>query len=257
MPETIALLRTPDASITECELTHMERGAIDFTEIMKQHRAYIECLKKLGIKVQMIPELKGSPDGVFVEDVALVLEELAVICRPGADSRRHEVSSVKNALGHYRKSILEIHSPATLDGGDLLTINKTIYVGQSSRTNDEAFEQLKSMLSPHGYLVKQIPVTKCLHLKTGVCYLGENTVLLNPAWVDKSFFQSMNVIEVDPTEPFAANAIRFKDTVIHAEGYQASKKKMTSAGFKVESVLISELAKAEAGLTCLSLIFGV
>lgn len=257
MPVTIALLRTPDASISECELTHMERGGIDFSEIKRQHQTYSESLKKFGIKIEMIPELKGSPDGVFVEDAALVLEELAIICRPGADSRKHETESVKKALGPYRKNILEIKSPGTVDGGDLLKIERTIYVGQSSRTNKEAFEQFKSLLSPIGYEVKEVPVRKCLHLKTGACYLGENTVLINPDWVDRKLFKSMKIIEVDPAEPFASNAIRFNDTVIHAEGYPLTKEIILAAGFKVESVLISELAKAEAGLTCLSLIFGV
>ncbi len=256
MPETIALLRTPDASIGQCELTHMERGAIDFSEIKKQHLAYSECLKKLGIKVELIPELSGSPDGVFVEDAALVLEELAVICRPGADSRKHETQSVKKALAPYRKTIKEINSPGTVDGGDLLRIEKTIFVGQSSRTNESALNQFRNLLTPYGYEVKEVPVTKCLHLKTGICYLGNKTVLLNADWIDRDLFPSFRIIEVDPDEPFAANAISLNNNLIHAEGYPITKKKIMAAGFKVESVLISELAKAEAGLTCLSLIFG-
>lgn len=251
-----ALVRKPDASIARCELTHLEREQIDFKLLLLQHDQYVSCLRKSGIDVHFLPELPLSGDGVFVEDTALVLDELAIVCHPGADSRKNETDSVELALRKYRKEIKRISGEATVDGGDLLIIEKSIYVGQSTRTNEAALEQLKSFLIPYGHQVKAVPVSGCLHLKTGVCYLGRNTVLINPAWVKPEHFKTMNIIEIDEREPFAANAVYLDDLLIHNSAYPFTRKRMLDAGFKVESLSISEFAKAEAGLTCLSLIFG-
>lgn len=253
---TIALVRKPDISISRCELTHVEREEIDFKLLLEQHNQYVSSLKKSGIQVHFLPDLPLSGDGVFVEDTALVLDEVAVICLPGADSRKHETQSVKLALTNYRKEIRVISGEATVDGGDLLRIEKTIYVGQSTRTNSAALEQLKSFLTPFGYEIKPVPVSHCLHLKTGVCYLGNNTILINPEWINPVHFESMKVLKVDEREPFAANAVLLQNVIIHNLAFPHTRKTIVDAGFKVESLSISELAKAEAGLTCLSLIFG-
>lgn len=252
----IGLVRKPDASIARCELTHLEREQIDFNLLLKQHDQYVSCLRKAGIKVEFLPELPLSGDGVFVEDTALVLDEVAVICHPGADSRKNETDSVQLALSKYRKVIKKINGAATVDGGDLLKINRKIYVGQSTRTNAAAHEQLKSFLSQYGYEVITVPVSKCLHLKTGVCFLGNNTVLLNPAWINPDTFKGMTIIEVDDSEPFGANAILLDDLIIHNSAFPLTQKRIKNEGFRVESLSITELAKAEAGLTCISLIFG-
>lgn len=252
----IGLVRKPDASIARCELTHLEREQIDFNLLLKQHDEYVGCLRKAGIHVEFLPELPLSGDGVFVEDTALVLDEVAVICHPGAESRKNETDSVHLALSKYRKEIKKVNGAATVDGGDLLKIDKKIYVGQSTRTNAAAHEQLKSFLSPYDYEVIMVPVSKCLHLKTGVCFLGNNAVLINPSWINPEHFKKMTIIEVDESEPFAANAILLDNLIIHNSAFPLTQKKIKSAGFNLESLSITELAKAEAGLTCISLIFG-
>ena len=137
----IALVRSPDISIGQCELTHMDRVEIDFKLLLKQHQEYVLGLKKAGIDIEWLPKLPLSGDAVFVEDTALVLDEVAIICRPGADSRKNETSSVHEVLNKYRKDIKVIYGEATVDGGDLLKVGRTIYVGQSTRTNRPALEQ--------------------------------------------------------------------------------------------------------------------
>ncbi len=252
---TVAFVRSPDASIGLCELTHLVRTEINFTLLKQQHNDYVEFLTKSKVEVHYLPHLNGSSDGVFVEDTSLVLDEVAIICHPGAESRKHEIQSVHEALKQYRNDISFITAPGTADGGDLLKIEKTIYIGDSTRTNKEAFHQFSSLLRHYGYEVKLIPVKDCLHLKTGVCYLGSDTVLINSKWIDPSLFQNLRVIEVDQNEPFAANAICIGNKIIHSSGNPKTKDKLISAGFEVESLCITELSKAEAGLTCLSLIF--
>jgi dimethylargininase len=191
---------------------------------------------------------------VFLEDTAVVLDELAVVARPGAESRRAETASVAAALGVHR-SLACIQAPGTLDGGDVLRVGQRIYVGLSGRTNDEGVRQLAELLAPYGYDVAGIEVRECLHLKSAVTAVSDDRILVNPRWVDVSHFGGFGRIEVHPDEPFAANVLLVDDILLCAAAAPRTRERLASAGFAVETVDVSELAKAEAGVTCCSLIF--
>jgi dimethylargininase len=179
-----------------------------------------------------------------------------VIARPGAESRRAETSSVAVTLGSYRRLVC-IQPPGTLDGGDVLVLGRNVYVGLSGRTNADGARQLGGLLAPHGYSVMGFPVQGCLHLKSAVTAIAEDTILVNPDWVDVPPFDAFKRIEVDPGEPFAANALRVGATLICAAATPRTHARLEAQGFTVESVDVSELAKAEAGVTCCSLILDV
>lgn len=248
-----AITRQPSPKLAACELTHLDRVEIDPARAVAEHEAYEQALKALGCTVQQLPAEPDLPDSVFVEDTALVLPELAVITRPGAESRRAETDSIAAALQPWR-DIRRIHAPAILDGGDILRIERTLYVGLSSRTSADAVSQLRDLLEPHGYTVHAAAVQGCLHLKSAVSWLGGGTLLLNPEWIDASLFEGMDIIRVDPAEPRAANVLAIGDTVLAPAGDDRTHERLRQRGFTVRPVDITELAKAEAGMTCSSLI---
>lgn len=250
----IALTREVSPAIVRCELTYLERQPIDVGLANAQHRSYEDRLGELGCKVQRLPAEPDLADSVFVEDAAVVLPELAVIARPGAASRAPEVESAAAVLGAHRP-LASIGAPATLDGGDVLVIGRRVYVGDSGRTNLEAAAQLRSLLSPHGYEVLGVPVRGCLHLKTAATLVAERTVLLNPGWVDPAIFAGVRRIEVDEGEPFGGNALLVDGKVVYPEENHRTAEKLEGAGIEVRRVPFSELAKAEAGVTCCSVIF--
>jgi len=188
-----------------------------------------------------------------VEDCAIVLDECAIITRPGADSRKPEVSSIVAALAPYRE-LFFIQEPATLDGGDVLVVGKTIYVGISSRSNMLAVEQIQVSLKPFGYTVRGINVTGCLHLKSAVTQAGERTLIINPEWVRKADFPEMDFIEVDPTEAYAANVVLVGESLLYPRSFPRTQKRLENAGFKLILVNADELAKAEGAVTCCSLL---
>jgi len=252
-----AITRKVSPAIENCELTHLSRESISFEVATKQHTAYVDLLKSIGCEVVSLEAEVDLPDSVFVEDAALVLDEVAVITRPGAVSRQAEVDTIRTALTPYR-DFIEIEAPATLDGGDIVRIDKTIYVGLSTRSNAEAVAQLGERLEPYGYTVKAIEVKDCLHLKSAVSIVSKDTLLLNPAWIDASLFPDMNIIETDPNEAFAANAVLIGNDIIYPEEFPKTgaklKAELEPQGFKVHTVLATELAKAEGAVTCCSLI---
>src|SRR5258708_40162128 len=200
-----ALTRSVPSSITHCELTHLGRAPIDLARARTQHDAYEQALVEAGCTLERLPPEDSMPDSVFVEDTALVFDELAVITRPGAESRRGEAASVAAALGRYRP-FATIEAPAIIDGGDALRVGRDVYVGLSTRTNEAAVEQLTRILMPHGYRVHRLAVHGCLHLKSAATEAGDGTVLVNPEWIDASRFAK--TIAVDPQEPAGANVLR-------------------------------------------------
>src|SRR5688572_7023332 len=171
-----AITREVSSSINECELAFHARQPIDVAKAIAQHKAYRECLAELGARIVSLPAEPGLPDAVFVEDAAVVLDEIAVIANMGAASRRGEVVSVAEALARYRP-IEYLKAPATLDGGDVMRIERTLFVGLSRRTNRQGVEQLSDLVRPYGYQVHPIEVTGCLHLKSACSYVGRNTIL--------------------------------------------------------------------------------
>jgi dimethylargininase len=250
----IAVTREVSRSIIHCELTHLERTPIDVQRARAQHAEYEAALKHLGVAVLSLPEEPTLADSVFVEDTALVLDECAIILRPGADSRRPETESIAKVLSPYRR-LFFVQAPARVDGGDILRVGRQIFIGLSSRSDANAIEQIQDFLEPYGYEVHAVEVSGCLHLKSAVTQVDEDTLLINPAWADKRKFPGMKFIEIDPSESYAANTLMIGDTNLYPNAFPKTRKKIEGAGIKIVSVNADELAKAEGALTCCSLIF--
>lgn len=248
----MAITRRPGEDLTRVELTHLPRAPIDPERAEAQHAQYRETIRALGLAVMDLPALAGFCDAVFVEDGLLALPEAFVLCRPGAASRGGEVDSLAAVLPDDRP-VLRLSSPSTLDGGDVLRIGREIWVGLSGRTNAAAIGQLGDLLSPFGYRVTPAPLTGALHLKTAVTAPDPETVLVNPAWTDPTLY-GRRVIETPPQEPFAANCLPLAGQVFVQSGHPATAERLDAAGFRARLIDVSELAKAEAGLTCMSVI---
>ncbi|HEV2719464.1 MAG TPA: arginine deiminase family protein [Thermoanaerobaculia bacterium] len=244
-----AVTRAVPSTIDACELTHIDRQPIDLGKARAQHAAYEAALEAAGCTLRRLPPLDALPDSVFVEDTAVVVDELAVIVRPGAASRRAETASVAEAMRAYR-DVVEIAEPGTLDGGDVLQLGETIVIGLSARTNAEGARQLREFLDAYGYIVKTAEVTRCLHLKSAATRIGVGKVLINPDWIDRALFDG-GVVEVDPGEPYAANALLVGDTLLCSSAYPKTNAKLGA----VTELDMSELAKAEGALTCCSILF--
>ena len=249
----VAILREMSRQIGRCELTYQSRLPIDFALACSQHLQYQQALAALGCSIHLLPEEPELPDSVFVEDAAVILEELAIITRPGAESRRPETQSVARVLEGYRR-LVRLQEPACLDGGDVLRIGKQLFVGLSRRSNTEAIRQIRALLGGFGYTVAGIPLRDCLHLKSAVTQVAMNTLLINREWVDVHAFARMACIDVDPSEPCAANALLVAGSVIFPAAYPATRRRLERRGLDVRAVDVSELAKAEGGVTCCSLI---
>jgi dimethylargininase len=250
----IALTRQVGPAINQCELTHIAREPIDFKRACAQHQQYEDALRSLGMQVISLQAEPDLPDSVFVEDVALVLDECAIMLNPGAATRRSEAASVEVALAPYR-DIFRIRPPATIDGGDILRIGRTVTIGISSRSTWAAIEQMKAMLAPHNYQVREVNVSGCLHLKSAVTQVSEGMLLINPEWVSREEFPGMDFIEVDPAEPYAGNAVLVGDTILYPSSFPRTQAKLQAAGIRMLIVAADELAKAEGAVTCCSLIF--
>jgi len=261
--KTLALTRAVPPSISQCELTHLEREPIDYARAVQQHAAYEACLERLACRVERLPDAPELPDSVFVEDAAVVFDELAVIARPGAASRRPEVDAVAAALGPHRR-LAFIESPGTLDGGDVLVTPGKVFAGISGRTNADGVRQLAAFVAPHGFAVTAVPVTGCLHLKSAVTSLRQGlagacrtTLVINPAWIDASSFDGFELVEVDPSEPAAANVLLIGASIVCAAEHPKTRARIEARGLVTHAVPAGELAKAEGGVTCCSIILSI
>jgi dihydropteroate synthase len=250
----VALTREPARSMESCELTYREREAIDAEVAARQHRAYCDVLRSCGAEVVTLPRIDGLPDSVFVEDTAIVLDELAVLTRPGVESRRAEVEIIEPEIARLRRKVVRIEAPATLEGGDVMRVGRTLFVGFSSRTNFEGYTALQQLVAPHGYRVYPVELYDCLHLKTGCTALNNRMVLANPDMVDVDSF-GCEVLPVDEDEPFAANVLRVGNSLLVGEEFPRTARMLADRGFDVRKVNVSEFAKAEGALTCMSLLF--
>jgi len=250
---TIAITRDVSPRMNECELTHIERIPIDVNVARQQHHYYNEALKNLGCEVIALPAEADLPDSVFVEDAAFILPEVAVITRPGADSRKPEVDSIIKVLEPYRP-LLRVTEPATVDGGDVLVVGRNIYVGLSTRSNDFAIRQIQKLLDKYGYSVTSVQMHDCLHLKTAVTRIDDKTLLINRNLIDAHHFESYDLIDVEPSEPFAANCLPIGDFIIFPTAFPKTRARLEAKGYKIKAVQVDELAKAEGAVTCCSLI---
>ena len=249
-----AITRAVSPAIVNCELTFVERQVIDLEKARGQHRAYEGLLEKLGARVHSLPAEPEFPDSMFVEDPAIVLDEVAVIMPLGTAARRGEAASLAEALGKFRR-LEYVRLPGMMEGGDILRVGRKLFAGLSSRTNAEGIRQLAAILGPHHYEVIAVPVTGCLHLKSAVTHFGGNTLLANREWFDSTPFAGMEWIDVDPGEPHAANALALGGKIIFPASFPRTLARIEARGFEVMPLDISELQKAESGLTCSSLIF--
>jgi dimethylargininase len=249
-----AITRAVSPAIVHCEISFIDRRPIDLAIAQQQHHAYEKLLERLGARVISLPAEPALPDSLFVEDPAIVLDELAVILPLGTDSRRPEAASLAEALSGFRK-LEYVTLPGTLEGGDVLRIARKLFVGLTRRSNAEGIRQLAAILAPHHYEVLAVPVTGCLHLKSAVTHVGGNTLLANRTMFDATPFAGYDWIDVDPAEPHAANALAFRDTIIFPASFPRTRARLEARGFHVTPLDISELQKAESGLTCSSLLF--
>jgi len=249
-----AITRAVSPSIINCELSFIDRDPIDLSKAQQQHHAYENLLEKLGARLISLPAEPDLPDSMFVEDPAIVLDELAVIMPLGTASRRPEADSLAQALSKFRK-LEYVTLPGTMEGGDVLRIGKQLFVGLTKRTNTEGISQLAAILGLYEYEVIVVPVHGCLHLKSAVTYIGNNTLLANRDWLDFIPLDGFEWIDIDPAEPHAANALTLADTVIFPASFPRTRARLESRGFYVTPLDISELQKAESGLTCSSLLF--
>lgn len=255
----LAFTRAVSPRLAECALTHLDRAPIDPVRAAAQHAAYEQAITDAGFDVIRLPELADDPDAVFVEDTAVLLGEHAVITRPGAPSRAGETQSTAEGLAPYF-SIINLER-GSLDGGDVLMIGRTLYVGQSSRSDVAGTQALAEALAPLGYMVIPVELGRCLHLKTAATFAGpdgagRSTLLINPDWVDPGLFRGVHPVAVADGEPSAANVVRAGDRLIMAAGAPRTAAKLRKSGFKVVEIDLSELQKAEAGGTCMSLLTG-
>ena len=247
-----AFTRAVSPRIAECELTHLERVPIDAAKAAAQHNAYEEALRGAGCAIIRLPDLPDHPDSVFVEDTALLLGEHAIITRPGAQSRRGEITATASGLAeHFTLHHIEA---GFLDGGDVLRIGQRLYVGLSTRTDQAGIDALAAIAARIGFEVRRADLRDCLHLKTGATLAGPETLLFNPAAVDPAQFDGVEPLPVDPAEPAAANLVRVGERLIMPAGNPATAALLRAGGFNIVEVDVSELQKAEAGVTCMSLV---
>ena len=240
--------------MNQCELTFHAKEPIDIPRAIAQHEAYEECLSQLGARVISLPAEADLPDAVFVEDAAIVVDEVAVSPIMGAASRRPETESLARTLSVYRP-LKFMQAPGTLDGGDVMRIGRRLFVGASKRTNADGISQLQAALAPFDYEVKSVNVKQCLHLKSGCSYVGGNSILVNRGTVDVTRLAGFELIDVPASEPGAANALLIEDVVIVPSAFPQTIALLDARGFKVKAIDVSEFQKAEGGVTCKSIIF--
>jgi len=248
-----AITREINSAIVGCELTFLPRVSIDFALAQRQHQQYQSVLSSLGCKIVVLATAPGLSDSVFIEDTALVLDEVAVLLRPGATSRQAEVSGVASVLQQHRM-LKSIQPPGTLDGGDLLRVDNVIFAGLSTRSNQSGIDQLSQIVKDYGYSVRTIETNKCLHLKSAVSEVASGTLLINPDWISGAAFRNYELINIDPEEAHAANALRVEQSVIYPSSFPRTLDKLAMRDINVIPVDLSELQKAEGAVTCCSLI---
>jgi dimethylargininase len=252
----IAITRDVSPALAACQLTHVERRPIDVERARAQHRDYERLLADAGCRVERLGAGADIPDSVFIEDAAVVLDEMAIITCPGAPSRRPETVAVAARLRTYR-DVLFIEPPGTIDGGDVLVVGKRIFVGCSRRTNPAAIDQMRRLVAPYGYEVASVDVRGVLHLKSAVTTVGENLVLMNASLLPEASFADFDQVAVDPAEPLGANALRVGDEVIYPDSFPRTRERLERRGLNVRAVDVEELQKAEGAVTCCSLVFAV
>ena len=249
----LALTHLPSPHMECGERTFMERAAISIPQAMEQHQAYCRMLERCGYQVETLALNRAYADCTFIEDTAIVLEEIAVVGSMGSDARRGELDGVETLLRQYR-DVHRVVLPATLEGGDVLRIGRTLLVGLSSRTNAQGIKALSELVGRYRYRVQAIPVTGSLHLKTACTALPDEKLLVNPHWVDTRELREYATCFIPEEEPWGANVLCAKDIVCLSDQHVRTADIISRFGFEVATVDISQFAKAEGGVTCLSIL---
>jgi dimethylargininase len=250
----IAITRDVSPSISNCELTFMARQPIDHTLACRQLEEYRAALARCGVQVRRLPPDSRYPDSCFVEDAAIVVDELAIIASPGAASRRGETPAIETELSPHRE-IARVSLPATIEGGDVLRIGKRILVGRSSRTNEAGIQQLARIVEPWDYAVIPVRTNRGLHFKSACTAINDETMLVNRDWIDVDDLAGFDLVFTPPEEPAAANVLRIEQTLFIQAGFPKTMQRVQGVHSEVEAIDTSEFRKAEGALTCLSIIF--
>jgi len=254
MARLFAITRDVSPSIVDCELTHLAREPIDVERARLQHKEYERALERLGCTVMRLPAGSDMPDSVFIEDIAIVFDEVAVVTRPGAVSRRSEIADVAVAVSRHRP-VFHIAAPGTIDGGDVLAVGRSVFVGRTSRTNDNGIDQLRTALAPYGYRVRPATVRGCLHLKSAITAIDDRALLANRRWILEEEFADFDLVDVDTAEPMGANIVRVGPNLLYAAAFPRTLDLLQGRGYAAVTIDVSEIAKAEGAVTCCSLIF--
>jgi len=249
-----ALVRDVSPRLAEAELTFLDDRSIDPVRAVAQHAGYVDLLHTLGHQVVRVDAAPEHPDGTFVEDTVVVVEDLAVCTRPGAESRRGEVASVRESLFSLGLRAHDVLAPGTLDGGDVLQVGRHVFVGLGGRTNPDGVDQLRAVLAPLGRTVVPVHVTGCLHLKSGATALPDGTVVAVTSWLDTSVFATVGLEVLEAPEHAGADLLLSGDRVVVSAAAPRTAELVRLRGFKAYPVAIDELEKAECGVTCLSVL---
>lgn len=236
-------------------LTTSDLGVPNYELALQQHEGYINALKQCGVDVTYLNEEENFPDSTFVEDTAVLTKEFAIITNPGAPTRRDEVGSMRPVIESFYETVYTITAPGTLEGGDVMQLGKTFFIGLSTRTNKEGAEQFKAFAAQHGYTTHFIPLEEFFHLKTGIVPINEDTVVIAGEFLTNPLFGAYRKITVDPDELYAANCIQVNDYIIVPAGFPKAKARIEAAGLQTIEVGMSEFQKQDGGLSCLSLRF--
>lgn len=248
------IVKTPGKSYVN-GLTTSDLGTPDYGLLLAQHEAYVNALKACGVEVTLLPESEEYPDSTFVEDAAVVTPDFAIITNPGAESRNGEKEEIEAVLKQFYSKFHYITLPGTLDGGDVLQVDKHFYIGISERTNREGAEQFTNIVEAEGYTATIVQLQEFFHLKTGIAYLGNNTIAAAGEFLDHPDFASFEKVEIPAADEYSANCIKVNDYVIIPKGFDDTKHKLLERGLETIELEMSEFQKHDGGLSCLSLRF--
>jgi dimethylargininase len=250
-----AIVRTPGSNF-DAGLTTVSLGRPEFARVLEQHARYCSALEECGLELTFLEADLRYPDSTFVEDTAVITERGAILMRPGAESRAGEVEAIRPALAQFFPEMPAIQGPGTVDGGDICEAGAHFFLGLSHRTNEEGARQLAGHLAALGYTSSTIdvrPMTSILHLKSGIAYVGENTLVVMEEMAGNPQFRDFELIRVSEEESYGANCVQVNERVLVSEGFPQLTADLLASGFDPLVLDMSEYRKMDGGLSCLSL----
>ncbi len=249
-----AIVRTPARSIVN-GITTASLGLPDYDKALIQHTEYVRALEECGLEVLVLNANEQYPDSTFIEDVALLTRQCAIIMNPGASSRKGETADIGNVLNDFYDHVESVREPGTAEAGDIMMVGSHFYIGLSARTNTEGAQQVIQLLEKYGLSGSVVNLTDVLHLKTGLAYLEDNNLVTCGEFLTKSEFQKFNILPIDEEESYSANCIWLNGSVLIPKGYPKARATIEQAGYSTKEVDVSEFRKLDGGLSCLSLRF--